>query len=135
MTDGLPKTTVVACIIENTKGEVLICRGSDESGERQPWTFPCALAKPGETPEAAMRRVALATVGVEIDIHTGQPPFVANHGDTLAAYRFFIATIMEGEPAPVDCEEVRWVLPAQLCEYDFAQAHCPVVEWYSGPHS
>ncbi len=77
-----------------------------------------------------MRQVARKTVGLEIDIHTGQPPFVADYLGEPVLYRFFIATIASGQADALEYEEIRWILPGQLREYEFAPAHQPVIDWY-----
>ena len=77
-----------------------------------------------------MRRAAHRRVGLEVDVSIGQPPFEHSVEGQPVEYRIFLCDIMGGEAAPVDYEEVRWVRPAQLCEYDFAAPIDRVIEWY-----
>lgn len=125
-----PKETVVSCIIEKHPNEVLIARTPATDDAPAQWWFPSGTADPKQSVEESMRQFARNALGLEIDIHTGQPPFVADYHGQPALYRFFIATITTGEAQPLAFEEIRWILPGQLREYDFAPAHQPVIDWY-----
>ena len=122
--------TVVSCLIEQSGGEVLICSESEPSRTDRGWQFVTGVVEDGESAEAAMRRIARQRVGLEIDIHTGQPPFAGEFAGSPCAYRYFLASITSGEAKPLDYRELRWVKSAQLCEYDFAPVHRDIVQWY-----
>ncbi len=126
-----PSLSVVSCIVERSDGETLICSSVAAGETARRWEFPSGIKEQNELYEAAMRRVCLERVGLTIDIHTGQPPLQADFGGSPAIYRFFRAFVLSGEAQPIDYEEVRWVRRGQLCEYDFAEAYAPVVEWYT----
>jgi len=122
--------TVVSCLIERPGDEILICSESEPSRTDRGWQFVTGVVEDGESAEAAMRRIARQRVGLEIDIHTGQPPFAGEFAGSPCAYRYFLASITSGEAKPLDYRELRWVKSAQLCEYDFAPVHRDIVQWY-----
>jgi ADP-ribose pyrophosphatase YjhB (NUDIX family) len=121
---------VVSCLIERGAGETLIVtRGAD--GVDREWEFPTGRAKDDESPEAAMRRVAMETLRVRIDVHTGQPPIRGDFEGVPSTYRFYLVMILDGEPTPRGYAECRWVEKGRLSEYDFAPPHDAVADWYT----
>ncbi|NOT01578.1 MAG: NUDIX domain-containing protein [Phycisphaerales bacterium] len=121
---------VVSGIIERGGREVLIGRVDGAAGEDHTWEFPTGQVNAGESPEAAMRRVAVETVGVTIDILIGQPPFAGRHRGADVDYRYFLAGAVSGDARGIAYPEVRWVLRGALREYVFDPAIQEVVEWY-----
>jgi hypothetical protein len=96
-----------------------------------------------------MRRAAREGVGLDVEISIGQPPVIEDIEGQPAIVRYYLCHVSAGEaavetprppqadrsPAAVSqglaYEEVRWVLPGQLCEYDFEPGIQKVVEWYT----
>ncbi len=121
-----PKRTQSAGIIERSDGAVLICRRLDSPH----WQFPRGDLLGPESPEAAVRRAAREGVGLDVSVAVGQPPVVEQRGAESVMVRYFICHIRSGEATPRGYDEVRWILPGQLCEYDFDASTQKVVEWY-----
>lgn len=122
--------TVVSCLIERPRREVLICTDTANQSPERTWEFPTGIVERGESPEAAMRRIVVEQVGLHIDIHTGQPPIPGEFRGESVTYRFFLAGVQSGEAQTLSYDEVRWVNEAQLVEYDFAEPFRSVVSWY-----
>ncbi len=78
-----------------------------------------------------MRRLASELVGVDVDIHTGQPPVEGRYGDADVVFRFFLGHVKTGEGQPLGYRNLRWVAVAQLCEYEFSPTYQPVADWYA----
>lgn len=119
----------VAAIIERNDGCVLICRPDEGDGPRC-WEFPGGPARAGESPEAALRRLAAERAGIGIQILVGPPPLTAQRGGQEVEFRYFLCGLMTGKATPAGYAEVRWVHRRQLCEYDFDQPTGEVVAWY-----
>ena len=131
MSDRASQPTVVSCLIERA-AKLLICTQGGQDDIWRVWEFPTGLVEQGDrSPESATRRLTLALVGLHIDIHTGQPPFVAEYQGETSAVRFYLATVTAGEAKPIGYREVRWVEGTRLSEYDFTPLHRPVVAWYA----
>ena len=125
-----PRPTVVSCLIERTRREILICTATSSNDGDRTWEFPTGIVGGDESPETAMRRLAKRLVGLHIDIRTGQPPLPGEYRDRPATYRFFLAGVQSGQAEPIGYEQVRWVNQAQLIEYDFTEPYKLVVAWY-----
>lgn len=113
-------------ILRRSTRELLILKPQDEPDAL--WQFPGGRADPRESPEAALRRHCRGLLGVELELHVGQPPFVHNFGTHSVTYRYYWAGVL-GEPRAAPACELRWVLPGQLREYDFDAPTRQVVEW------
>ena len=118
-----------AGIIQRHDNHVLIVAPRNDQGPDRMWQFPRGPVNSGESPEAAMRRVAARQLGLKVKILVGQPPFVCKLGPEKAEIRYFVCSVSSGEAKAGPYAEIRWVLRGQLCEYEFDQASRPVVEW------
>ena len=92
------------------------------------WEFPGGKMEPGETPEQCLARELTEELGVRARI--GKLFLSTRHTYSHMAIEFvtYEAEIVSGEPRLRDHNELRWVLPAELCLYDFPEADRPVVE-------
>lgn len=118
---------VTAAVIERD-GKILIAkrRMGDRHGGR--WEFPGGKIGFGETPEECLKRELKEELGVEAEI-----------GEFICASRFrymliplellvYKARYLSGEFRALDHDELRWVEPSQLNEYDFVKADVKVVK-------
>ncbi len=119
----------VAVILERHDNHVLIALAEEGDVCSRPWCFPRGLARPPETPEAAVRRVALDDLGVSVDIVVGQPPLPAELNGEEVDVRYFFCGLITGEVSAGPYAEIRWVARAHLREYAFDGASRPVVDW------
>lgn len=118
-----------AGIIEDADEQYLIALPRGPENAARLWQFPRATLKPGESPEAGMRRIASEILGVTVEVIVGQPPIPAELDGTKGELRYFFCGIIEGMPALKHFAEVRWVTTGHLREYEFDAASQPVVDW------
>lgn len=128
MTRRTTPPVVVSSVIERAGREVLICRV--DAGLEHVWEFPSGPACAGESPEAAIRRVVVETVGIAIDILIGQPPLAGCFRGRDVVFRYFLAGYVSGDARALAYSEVRWVLRGALREYDYDPTTQPIVTWY-----
>src|ERR1700676_623672 len=98
---------VVAAVIERGDRRILI--GQRRRGDTSPlkWEFPGGKIEVDEEPEAEMGRVR--------HVYAGSPNQVE--------IRFYAAEIAEENIQPKCFEQIAWVLPKELGEYDFLDAN------------
>jgi 8-oxo-dGTP diphosphatase len=118
-----------AAIIERPDNRVLIALPTDMAESDRRWQFPRGHIEAGESPEAAIRRVARQQLGVGVEIVVGQPPLLARLEDAEAKLRYFFCGITTGEAQAGPYAEIRWVLRPHLQEYDFDSASQQVADW------
>jgi 8-oxo-dGTP diphosphatase len=116
---------VVAAVIERGDRRILIGQRRENDSSPLQWEFPGGKVKDGETPELALARELLEELGAALHRCTEIARVThryANTGEELEI-RFFAAEIAEGEVVPAAFEQVAWVLPRELAEYDFLAAN------------
>ena len=118
---------VTAAVIEKD-GRILIAKRKKGWRFAGKWEFPGGKIEPNETPEECLRRELREELGIETEIgeffcvSTYAYPHVTVQ---LLVYRAFHVS---GEYELRDHQEIRWVLPEHLLQYDFPEADNLVIE-------
>lgn len=116
---------VVAAVIERSDRRILI--GQRRRGDTSPlkWEFPGGKVRTGETFEQALVRELREELGVtltkSVAIASVRHQY-ANTADELEIH-FFAAQFAEADVSPHAFEQVCWVLPRELSDYDFLAAN------------
>ncbi len=116
-------------IIEKSDNEFLVVRREQPPRVSRIWQFPRGPARPGESPEAAMRRMASEDVGLGVEVLIGQPPLVLTLDGQEVEVRYFFCGVIHGELRAGPYAEWRWVPKSQLPEYEYDECTRPVVQW------
>src|ERR1700719_1829696 len=117
--------TVVAAVIERSDRRLLIGQRRKNDTSPLKWEFPGGKVREGESAEAALTRELREELGVTLTkcAELGR----VRHQYAAAAeeleIRFFAAALAEGEAVPLCFEQIAWVLPKELGEYDFLAAN------------
>ena len=118
-------TTVVAAVIERSDRRILIGQRRKTDSSPLKWEFPGGKMKAGESPEAALARELReelhATLTKSVELGRVQHKY-ADRDDPLEI-RFFAAAIASDAVEPLTFEQIAWVLPRELAEYDFLAAN------------
>jgi 8-oxo-dGTP diphosphatase len=125
---------VVAAVIEDDSGRVLVAQRPARKHLALKWEFPGGKVDPGETPEAALLREIREELGCDLVLTRALPRFTHDYGPVVVAMIPFAARLAPGSPAPHPHEHVaiRWVSPADLSTLDLAAADLPVVAVLQG---
>lgn len=116
-------------LIEGPRNEWLIlCAAGDSATERH-WTFLHGPVRQGESPEAALRRMATDQLGIKVDIYVGQPPVITTMDGQRMELRCFFSSIVAGDPTAPEGVEIRWIPKAHLAEYQFDALAAPIAAW------
>jgi mutator protein MutT len=92
------------------------------------WEFPGGKRETGESFEDCLRRELFE----ELSIRVKEPVLyrIIRHvySDKTVELHFYRCVIEEGDPMPLDCAEMRWVLPEELGAFTFPSADRAVIE-------
>jgi 8-oxo-dGTP diphosphatase len=118
---------VTAAVIEEN-GNVLIGRRKPGRHMGGKWEFPGGKIESGETPQESLARELLEELNIRVRI--GEflcSAFYDGDGVSLELLVYRVQRL-EGEPALIEHEELRWVEPGELAGFDLADSDRKVVE-------
>lgn len=116
---------VVAAVIERADRRLLIGQRRRNDTSPLKWEFPGGKVRTRETFEQALARELREELGVTLgksaEIASVRHHYAGTH-DELEIH-FFAAQFSEDEITPRTFEQVAWVLPRELSQYDFLAAN------------
>ena len=120
---------VVAAVIERGDRRILIGQRRRQDTSPLKWEFPGGKVEEGETPEAALARELHEELSVTLEkcVELGRVrhTYAAPPGDLEV--RFYAASIQESAIMPNEFEQIDWVLPKELGNYDFHAANAQII--------
>jgi len=112
---------VVAAIIRR-EGQILITRRPDNVHLAGLWEFPGGKVEPDESLQTALMREIREELGVEIEVLDERFRIQHDYPTRSVELHFFEATLIAGDPKPLDVADMRWVSPNDLDQFDFPEA-------------
>jgi len=118
---------VVAAVITDDKGRILISQRLEDAMFPLMWEFPGGKVEASETGREALMREIREELGVEIEV--GGALIRKNHEYTELIVDFWVfrAKITSGEPKCMACKTFKWVMPTELRDYKFPPADEDVI--------
>jgi len=126
-----PILLVAAVALVDRDNRVLIARRPEGKSLAGLWEFPGGKVGPGESPEEALRRELAEELGIEVCETCLAPYTFASHAytDFHLLMPLFLCRAWEGEIAPREGQELRWVRAARLADYPMPPADQPLIPW------
>jgi 8-oxo-dGTP diphosphatase len=120
---------VVAAVIERGDRRLLIGQRRRSDTSPLKWEFPGGKIQDGETSQAALARELQEELGVTLRKCAEIARVTHRYADTVEEIeiQFFAAEIAEDVVVPKAFEQVHWVLPKELAEYEFLAANARLV--------
>ena len=122
-----PPIDVVAGVIRRD-GLLLIAQRLPGDTLAGYWEFPGGKVERDESLVDALRRELHEELGVEAEIGRELQRVVHAYPDRDVRLYFYEATILSGEPKPIEASDLRWVKPEELMDYQFPEADLPLLE-------
>ena len=106
-----------AVALVDDRGLVLMQKRHQNSMHGGLWEFPGGKQDPNESLAACLKRELQEELGVEVKV--GAPLGAYDHAYThfRITVHAFEAEIKDGEPLPLDHDELVWVSPSHLARY------------------
>ena len=117
--------TVVAAIIERADRRILIGQRRKRDSSPLKWEFPGGKMEEGETAEVALARELREELHATLvkSVELGRVEHKYADRDEPLEIRFFAAAIANDAVEPAAFEQIIWVLPRELGQYDFLAAN------------
>jgi len=123
-----PRLQVVAGILRDGAGRILISRRQAGKHGAGRWEFPGGKIAPGEEPLAALRRELAEEIGVEV---VSASPFMAlehDYPERSVALDFHLVSAWRGIVQALEGQQLAWASAAELFDYEILEADAPVLE-------
>lgn len=112
---------VVAALI--CRGEkFLICRRPANKARGGLYEFPGGKVESGETPAEALCRECREELAIDVDVHMPVADVTHSYPDLTIHLTLLKALLPQGEPTPLEHDELRWITAEQLNDYPFCPA-------------
>jgi len=127
--DAKPVVLVAAVALIDVDGRVLLARRPEGKSMAGLWEFPGGKVQPGETPEAALVRELKEELGIDTAESCLAPFTFASHAyaDFHLLMPLYLCRRWTGIPRPLEDQEVAWVRPPRLADYEMPPADKPLV--------
>ncbi len=116
-------TEVVAALIWDGN-TFMICQRPAHKTRGLLWEFVGGKVEPGESKEAALIRECREELGIELAVGDIFMDVLHEYPDLTVHLTLFHATVAAGTPQKLEHQDIQWITPARIPEFDF----CPAVE-------
>ena len=119
--ENMKITEVVAALIwDNDK--FMICQRSAHKARGLLWEFVGGKVEPGETKEKALIRECQEELAITLAVGDVFMDVTHEYHDLTVHLTLFNATIADGEPQKLEHNDIRWITPSEISNYEFCPA-------------
>ena len=112
---------VVAALI--WQGErFMICQRPKHKARGLLWEFVGGKVELGETKEQALIRECYEELGIILSVGDIFMDVIHEYPDIKVHLTLFNATIAKGEPQKLEHNDIKWITPSEIQDYDFCPA-------------
>ena len=112
---------VVAALIWDEE-KFMICQRPANKARALLWEFVGGKVEPGETKEQALIRECREELNVLLSVSDVFMYVVHEYPDLTVHLTLFNATIAEGEPQKLEHNDIQWITPSEILNYEFCPA-------------
>ena len=127
-----PKIIHAAIAVIERDGHILICQRQPHDSFGGLWEFPGGKREQGETWEVCLHRELLEEVGVTVRNVTPFGWMRHQFRDGLVVFKIFRCALAVGEPKALEAQQVKWIRPSELSDYQFPPANKGMLARLSG---
>ena len=115
-------TEVVAALIYDEQRRFLICQRPAHKARGLLWEFVGGKVEPGETKAQALIRECREELGVTLRVGGVFMDVTHVYPDLTVHLTLFEAAISEGTPQLLEHNDLRWITPDEIGQFDFCPA-------------
>ena len=114
-------TEVVAALIRD-KDKFMICQRPAHKARGLLWEFVGGKVESDETKEQALIRECQEELAITLYVGNVFMDVIHEYPDLTVHLTLFNATIAEGEPQMLEHNDIHWITPSEIHNYDFCPA-------------
>ena len=122
------RIAVAVGVVCDDKGRVLIGRRTVKDRYYRKWEFPGGKILSDETVVQALKRELNEEIGIRVKRSTPFLTFPYDYADRKVLLIFHLVRDYEGIPNSCENQELKWVRPSSLCEFDMLEANTVVIQ-------
>ena len=127
-------TEVVAALI--WQGDrFMICQRPAHKARGLLWEFVGGKVEARETKEQALIRECREELAVTLSVGDVFMDVVHEYPDITVHLTLFNATIAEGEPQKIEHNDIKWIMPSEISNYEFCPADEEILKKIIEVHS
>lgn len=120
-------TEVVAALIWD-ENRFLICQRPASKARPLLWEFVGGKVEPGETKEQALVRECREELGITVQVGSVFCEVTHEYPDLTVHLTLFHAVISSGTPQKLEHNDIRWITPGEIPQYEFCPADVEILE-------
>lgn len=120
-------TEVVAALIWD-KDKLMICQRPTHKARGLLWEFVGGKVEPGETKEQALIRECQEELAVTLSVGDVFMDVVHEYPDLTVHLTLFNAVIIEGVPQKLEHNDIKWISPSEIPNYEFCSADVEILK-------
>lgn len=124
---GWIMTEVVAALIWD-KDKLMICQRPTHKARGLLWEFVGGKVEPGETKEQALIRECQEELAVTLSVGDVFMDVVHEYPDLTVHLTLFNAVIIEGVPQKLEHNDIKWISPSEIPNYEFCSADVEILK-------
>jgi 8-oxo-dGTP diphosphatase len=132
--DPKPTVRVVAALIYDEFGRVLITQRPPGKSLAGQWEFPGGKIEAGESDAAALRRELHEELGVQVTAARALLELAHEYPERHVWLSAWVVEAMQGVPSGLEGQRLQWALPSALRSLPLLPADLPIVAWLEHTH-
>ena len=119
--------SVVAALIWD-EGRFMICQRPAHKARGLLWEFVGGKVEPGETKEQALVRECQEELAVTLSVGEVFMEVTHEYPDMTVQLTLFHAAIAEGVPQRLEHNDIKWITPTEIPQYEFCPADVEILK-------
>jgi mutator protein MutT len=104
------------------QSQILMAKRLPFGREANKWEFPGGKVELGEDPRSCLERELKEELGILVTVDRVLDVVSEVNNDQHLVLIYFHSRIRDGEPAPLQCQEVKWINPEEIDMLDKSPA-------------
>ena len=110
----------------------MICQRPANKARALLWEFVGGKVEPGESKEQALARECKEELNIMLSVGDVFMDVMHEYPDVIVHLTLFNATISDGEPQKLEHNDIRWITPSEIPNYEFCPADVEILEKIKG---